>query len=366
MLRIFAESKTTMNPNQKKNLIYTVVLLSVMGGVYLYRAQWPQAAPVPAYTINGTTFGTVPYTIKYQGEGLADYGGEIRELLEAFNQALSTYIPASEISRFNSGMGLAYSSPYFYPVLAKSKEVVAASDGYFDPTVMPLVKAWGFGPGKGNVLSAPEVDSLLQLVGFDKIRFDSDSVSKVLPGVSLDFSAIAKGYAVDLAAGLLAGKGVADLMVEIGGEVVCRGKNPKGSAWVIGIDNPEYQEKGGEVFSARISLTDMALATSGNYRNFYVKDGKKYAHTIDPKTGWPVEHSLLSASVVAPDCMTADAYATAFMAMGTEKSIRLVESLTGIEAMLVYDDGGTVKTYLSPGMEKFLDVPQNQPVTPGP
>ncbi|WP_281614401.1 FAD:protein FMN transferase [Flammeovirga sp. SubArs3] len=339
--------------NRKKNIIYSIILIVFIGLTYLYRSYNP---PVNThFHVRGVTFGVVPYNVKYIDEEGRALDQEIKNVLEDFNQSLSTYIPSSEISRFNSGMSFTYETDFFYPVLEDAKKVYEATNGSFDPTIQPLVKAWGFGPGKTPTIKDDQVDSIKAYVGFDKyITFDKKEVKKSKAGVELDFGAIAKGYAVDVVANLLKAQGIKDFMVEIGGEVVCSGVNEKDTTWKIGIDNPKFKEGTGEAISIIISLDNKALATSGNYRNFYVKDGKKYAHTLDPRTGYPVQHSLLSASVFSSSCMSSDAYATAFMVAGLEEAIKVVESDDDLEAIFIYDDEGTMKNYISKGAEKFI------------
>ncbi len=337
-----------------KNNLYSVVLLAVVGIVFLIRECSTDSTPPAAtgYDIKGTTFGTVPYQIKYLDSQAQNLQTEIQELLNDFNQSLSTYVPDSEISRFNKGDTLYFETDYFYPVLVASQQVFQATGGAFDPSVQPLVRAWGFGPDKQDFRKRSSVptDSLLQFIGFDKIKFDNEKVWKTQAGVELDFGAVAKGYAVDLIAKLLEEKGIFNYMVEIGGEVRCNGTNNSGSAWKIGVNNPEYAEKGGNAASMIIALRNRSLATSGNYRNFYERDGKRYAHTLSPVTGEPVTHSLLSASVVAPNCMLADAYATAFMVLGVEKAKEIAQQ-QGLELVLIYADGEGTATYTSAGVE---------------
>jgi thiamine biosynthesis lipoprotein len=337
-------------PNWNRSAIYPVVLIILMLIVYQYRESKKSEAYIQ---IEGKTMGT-SYHIKYIDERKENHKNAIDSILIEFNNSLSTYIPDSEISRFNQSKSLEIKSPFFYPVLLKSKEVYNSSEGSFDPTIMPIVNAWGFGfKNEGNIDSA-SIDSLLLLIGFDKIDFTNESVSKAQDNMMLDFSAIAKGYGVDVVAEYLERCGVQNYMVEIGGEVRCMGKNDKKSIWLIGIDNPKYNEDG-KSLKATVKLKDMALATSGNYRNFYVRDGVKYAHTINPKTGYPVNHSLLSASVFAKDCMTADAYATAFMVSGKDKAIEISEE-KDLLTYLVYSDtsSGEVATYMSEGLRALI------------
>lgn len=304
-------------------------------------------------TLTGTTMGPIVYNIKYLGD--TNYQVAIDSLLEAFNQSLSTYIPDSEISRFNENDSLAFQSPFFYPILELSKDIHQLTEGAFDPTLGPLINAWGFGPNRNRDPENINIDSLKRLVGFSKIRFDENKIIKEERGMSLDFSAVAKGYAVDLVSQFLEDNDVDDYMVEIGGEVRCSGQNPSGKIWRIGIENPTVAPGEQELFATTV-VENRSLATSGNYRNFYEVDGKKYAHTISPFTGAPVEHSLLSASVFSVSCMAADALATGFMVLGLEKSIEIVENSRDIEAYLIYaDEDGTLQTYSSRGVKTEVE-----------
>ncbi len=274
----------------------------------------------------------------------------VDSLLEQFNQSVNHYLPDSEISRFNRADSLRFTLPYFYAVLQQSAEIVRLTNGAFDPTVAPLVNAWGFGPEGGELPDSVGVDSLLRLVGFDKISFDSERVIKKQPNVQLNFSAVAKGYGVDVVANYLQQHGITNMMVEIGGEVVALGTNRKGEAWRIGIDNPEQPGQ----MNVAVGLVNQAMATSGNYMNYYEQDGQKYAHTIDPRTGYPVQHSVLSASVIANDCMTADAYATAFMVLELEETRAILVQNPTLNAYLIYDDQGTLKTFVTQGIESSI------------
>jgi len=349
---------------RRKNITYSILLLFVVGLIYVYRnyIDVEQDATRDGLTEiyhQGTTMGVVQYNIKFLAEEGTDLQAPIDSLLADFNQSLSTYIPSSEISTFNQQDvdSIGFTSEFFYPVLEASKQVYEKTNGAFDPTVMPLVNAWGFGPNGEPILNEDDensIDSLLDYVGFEKITFTSGKVIKEAAGVQLDFSAIAKGYAVDLVCDLLEERDINNYLVEIGGEMACSGKNVKGDFWLIGIDNPRYLEEGGEVLSAKIKIENRALATSGNYRNYYIKDGKRYAHTISPKTGMPVQHNLLSTSVFAKDCMIADAYATAFMVIGEEAARKIIDSEPGLEAILIYEEEGNLKNYISPSLEKYI------------
>jgi len=362
--------------NRRKNTIYSIVLLSLVAVVYLYRknqatkqaqqqtninqtdtnnANQGKTAPDHTVKVTGTTMGKIVYNVTYLDEKKRDLKPGIDSVLIAFNESLSTYIPDSEISKFNKRTNGLSPTKMFERVFLKSQEIYRTTDGAFDPTISPLINAWGFGfkkAEKGKIA----VDSLLQFVGFDKyLKYSDNKITKSKTGIMLDFSAIAKGYAVDIVGEYLVSEGIKDYAVEIGGEVRCQGKNNAGRTWLFGVKDPQYKEKNRSSAFAAIYLDNKGMATSGNYENFYVKDGKKYAHTIDPKTGYPVEHSLLSASVLANDCMTADAYATAFMVMGLEKAKKILETQTDLEAFLIYADAeGKLQSFTTEGAKKYL------------
>ena len=334
-----------MNKNLRSR-IYLLVLAIAIFVVWQYR----EGQKSKLVLVQGTTMGTIAYNIKYIDPNLRNFKKEIDSLLVDFNQSLSTYISDSEISTFNQTGNVTFNSPYFFEVLNASKEVHKKSDGYFDPTVGPLVDAWGFGDGATLSLDSSQVDSVLQYVGFEKIDFDQTTVSTTTKGLKLNFSAIAKGQAIDVVAEYLMAQNINDFMVEIGGEVRAKGKNDIGETWTIGIEVPDESRVGG-LFDG-VLLENSAMATSGNYRNFKVVNGRKVAHTIDPKTGYPKMITLLSATVVAPSCMYADAYATAAMAMGLEKAKELIESQSDLEGYFIYaDDAGNPQTYVSSGLK---------------
>lgn len=301
--------------------------------------------------VTGTTMGTIVYNIKYLDNDKRNFKPAIDSLLVDFNQALSTYVPDSEISVFNRESVVEFELPYFPDVLKASADVYKKSDGAFDPTIGQLIDAWGFGAKNAIDPDSSQVDSLLQLVGFDKIRFNDQRVITAIDGVKLNFSAIAKGQAIDVVSDFLAHQGVTGYMVEIGGEVRCLGKNKEGEFWRIGIEVPDEQRVGG-LFDA-VRLQNQGMATSGNYRNFRIlEDGRKVAHTIDPRTGYPKMQTLLSATVLAPNCMLADAYATACLAMGLEGARALILGEDSLEAYFIFaDEKGDIQTYVSPGME---------------
>lgn len=283
--------------------------------------------------VQGTT-----YSITYETFDGVIFKDDIESLLAEFDTSLSTYNNLSLITKINNNE-LITTDFYFNTVFNKSKEVYTKTNGAFDLTVAPLVNAWGFGFKNKAEITNAKIDSILAFVGFNKIDLNNSTISKTDPRVSIDVNAIAQGYSVDVVADFLDNKGIANYLVEIGGEVKTKGVNKKRKEWKIGIDKPiDNNNIPGQNLQAIIKLSDKSLATSGNYRKFYERNGIKYSHTIDPNTGYPVMHSLLSATVIAEDCMTADAYATAFMVMGLEKSLDLLKTLPNIEAYLIYSD----------------------------
>lgn len=353
-----------MRSNANKNIIYSIILLLLVVIVYLYRQN--QQVPVEEVpdvssgkmVLSGNTMGTT-FRVVYLDPNEQDFQQSVDSLLLVFNQSLSTYIPDSEISKFNQGDSLVFSLPFFYPVLESSRQIYDLTQGAFDPTVGPLVNLWGFGPGGPQLKDSVNINAILPLVGFDQIEFDERVVKKQRSGMYLDFSAIAKGYGVDVVAQFLQKKGIENLLVEIGGELVARGVNEKGELWKVGVNKPEELGRSDELYSI-IALDNKGMATSGNYRNYYEAEGMKFSHTIDPFTGRPVRHGLLSATVLARDCMTADAIATALMVMGTEKAIALQESQKNFEIFLIFnDEEGQMKSFASEGIKPYLSFIQD-------
>lgn len=323
----------------------------VIAGVVLLRQC--RATGGNAYHRNeGMIFNTI-YHFTY--EAREDYQSQIEAELQRFDASLSPFNPSSIISRFNRNDTAVVADAWFETVFARSKEVWRDTGGAFDPTVSPLINAWGFGFKTGAPVTPETVDSLWHLVGMERMELVDGRLHKDDPRMSLNFSAIAKGYAVDVVASFLREKGVKNFLVEIGGEVAAQGKNARGETWRVGIDTPDEANVAGGEIEAVVMLDDAALATSGNYRNFRVVNGRRVAHTIDPATGYPVQHSLLSATVLAPDCMTADAYATAFMVLGVDKSLEIAARNPGIEAYLIYAvDSLTTSVAMTPGMKQYL------------
>lgn len=309
--------------------------------------------PAPFHTDKGLIFGTM-YQITYQHP--TSLKSEIEAELKRIDGSLSPFNDTAIISRINRNETVVADS-LFTKVFRKSMQVSKETEGAFDITVAPLVNAWGFGFKKGRFPDQQMVDSLLQFVGYEKVQLQENGVvTKSDPRLMLNCSAVAKGYAVDVVADLLQSKGINNLMVDIGGEVVVRGSNPQQKLWRIGINKPvEDSLATNQELQTILELTDVGIATSGNYRNYYLHEGKKYAHTIDPRTGYPVQHTILSSTVVTADCMSADAYATAFMVMGLEEAKEFLKQHPELEVYFIYSQpDGSYGTFCSEGMNKYI------------
>jgi len=319
-------------PLDPKKLILPGLFLALVVGALI----WRRPAPVETMAVHGEIMGTT-WTVRVVGVEPAELDQialMAQSELATIDLLMSTWKPESELSRFNDSVeeGAFPLSEQTAEVLALATDVNAGSGGAFDVTVGPAVAAWGFGAGAAD--EAPTEAELLRLtevVGFQKLRVDGRTVAKANPGVRIDLSAIAKGYAVDRVSEAMLRAGHGDHMVEVGGEVVARGQKGEGSPWVIAVDKPLYE---GREVQARLELRDVALATSGDYRNFIDVDGDKRQHTIDPRTLRPVDHDLASVSVIAPDCASADAWATALMVLGPDKGMAVAERMD-IEALFI-------------------------------
>jgi FAD:protein FMN transferase len=297
--------------------------------------------------IEGNAQGTT-YHITYLSKENTDHQKAIDSILQDIDSSMSTYLPVSVISRINKNDSHVMVDPYFIDVFHKSMEVSEKTGGLFDVTVGPLVNAWGFGFTKKENVDSSMIDSLLVFVGYKMIQLKGNRIVKEKPGIKLDFNAIAQGYTVDVLAAYLESKGIHDYLIELGGELKAKGKK-NGEDWKVGIDKPDEKATTERKLEAIILLNNKAMATSGNYRKFYEEGGQKFSHIIDPRTGYPAKQNLLSATVIADDGITADAYATAFMIMGLERSKQfLIENKDlNLEVYFIYDENGTSKTYAS-------------------
>jgi thiamine biosynthesis lipoprotein len=295
--------------------------------------------------LQGPVFGTT-YNIIYY-DVATNFNTEIQVLFDQVNQSMSTYIPTSDISRINKGETGIKVDDYFQEVFSKSAKIFKETDGYFDPTVGNLVNAWGFGPEKPlNDLDSVKVKELMTYVGFDKVAIENGEIVKQYPEIYFDFNAVAKGFGIDVIARFLESKGVKNYLVEIGGEIRTRGEKPENKSWTVQIESPNTD--GTRSAYDVLPLKDKSMASSGNYRKFRITEsGEKYVHTINPKTGYAKESNLLAATVIAEmDCANVDAYATAFMAMGLEKTQTFLSSKPELKVILIYvDEKGALKEY---------------------
>ena len=339
----------------KIHLINILFLLSLLA------CKQDQKVEVLKESFNGQTMGTY-YSIKLPGNTSISQT-EIDDLLYEFNMQLSTYIDSSFISRVNDPLIRVKTSDklenqWFFDMVDYARELHDLSDGDFDPTVMPLVNYWGFGPSrKQDGYQQEDIDSILQFIGFDKILIkeneDSKMVIKSDRSVSLDFSAIAKGYGVDLIAELIESKELNNYLVEIGGETRSKGHKPENQPWTLGINKPAIDADLDEILMI-VTPGNKSMASSGNYRNYYQKDGQIFAHTIDPKSGMAIGSDLLGISVITAECWKADAIATTCMVKGLEESKSWIETLSGVEACFFYAQSDSIAFDMSSQFNKYI------------
>ena len=317
---------------------YPFLAFLIIGTIIILSQSKPAKAEYR--TAQGLVFGT-RYNVTYLYN--ADLQPDIEQTLALVDSALSMFNPESTISAVNAAESIQVTDTMFLKVYRRAMEISRLTDGAFDITVAPAVNAWGFGFKHAENIRQATIDSLLEITGYSRIHEQNGLITKDDPRIMLDCSAIAKGFGSDMVAAMFRSKGINDFMVEIGGEIVVSGNNPKGNLWGIGISKPVDDSLSVNTeLQTVVRVTDIAMATSGNYRNFYVKDGRKYAHTIDPHTCTPVSHSLLSVTVFAQDCATADALATSMMVMGLDSAQALCSRHPEIEAYFIFEgaDGG--------------------------
>lgn len=301
----------------------------------------------------GTAQGTY-YAITYYDSLDRDFGADIDQVLKDFDQSCSNYQPESVISKVNRNEDVVLDD-LFIGNFELAQQVAQETQGDFDITVRPLVELWGFGIQNQREVIQSDVENVLSYIGYDKIRIVDGKIEKNDPRIMLDFNAVAQGYSVDVMTQFFDSKGVKYFLVDIGGELYARNAKPDGTHWKVGVEQPADSAQYGENLSAVISLENCGMATSGNYRKYYIRDGVKYAHTISPHTGYPVQHTLLSATVVAPNAALADAYATAFMVMGIVKAKLLLATHPNLDAYLIYSDSlGQFKTFSTPALKAVL------------
>jgi FAD:protein FMN transferase len=302
----------------------------------------------------GETQGTY-YSITYYADDSIAIQPAIDSLLHRFDSTASTYKPNSIISRLNNNDTSVRADEMFSTIFRKAMEVSEMTGGAFDITVGPLVNAWGFGLSNRLKMDQHIVDSLIPLVGYQKVRLENGKLIKADTRIRIDYNAIAQGYAVDVVAAFLGSKGIESYLVDIGGEVLAHGTKPGEEKWNVAIEMPTKNADDERTIQAVVLLEDMAISTSGSYRKFYEENGIRFSHTIDPSNGYPVKHTLLSVSVLARDCMTADAYATAFMVMGLEKGKEFLKIHPNLEVYFIFTaPDGSMKTFYTKGFEKLL------------
>ncbi|MFZ9503424.1 MAG: FAD:protein FMN transferase [Cyclobacteriaceae bacterium] len=334
--------------NRGKNIIYSLLLIAAVLVVMLYR----KGKAIEPIRLEGKTMGTSYHVTYFDGKN-RNFQKAVDSLLILVNKSISTWDSTAEISVFNrSKRGIGFSLPYFKKPLKVSRDVYQGSSGAYDPTVMPLVNAWGFGPRKITSPDTTEIEEVKKFIGFEKITFDSDSLLKSDPRVQLDFSAIGQGYGADVITDFLKSQGISNMLVEVGGEGMAVGINLQTKeSWTLGLVDPQGPEK----FIGYIRLENKSFSTSGNYFNYREINGIRYAHTIDPKSGYPVAHQIMSASVFAENCTLADAWATAFMSMGHEKAIEVLKAHPELEACLIWSVPGGAERYVTPGIAAQIE-----------
>lgn len=327
--------------------------LALFGSV-LYSCQTAKT-PKPV-KFGGEAQGTY-YEITYFDNDFRNFQVHVDSLLHRFDSSASTYMPTSIISLVNNNDPNVRTDSIFNKIFRRSMEISADTDGAFDITVGPLVNAWGFGFTSRIKVDQHVIDSLLPLVNYKGVHVNGTRVIKDKPGIRLDYNAIAQGYSVDEIGRFLQSKGIENYLVDVGGEVLARGEKPGGTSWSVGVEKPAADAGDSRTLKAVVNLKDRALSTSGNYRKYYEENGMRYSHTIDPNTGYPVKHSLLSTSVIASDCITADGYSTAFMVMGLERSKAFLSNHPELQVYFIYSGPkGEMLTYISPGFKEIIET----------
>ena len=330
-------------PNLTRKSRFWLYCFVVLAMTFIACARQPQKV-----MLQGLAQGSY-YSIIYFDRGGRDFQREVDSIFHAVDMSVNLWVDSSVICKVNRNENVILDN-IFIDNFNISQKAAELSGGYFDPTIAPLVAAWGFGAenGKWN-------DSLLELVDYQKIRIENGRVVKANPAMRLDFNAIAQGYTSDLIGTFLESKGVTNYIVDVGGEIMARGCKPDGKLWVVGIEKPAANWDSERVIQQRVELSDKGIVTSGSYRKYVERDGKRYSHCIDPNTGYPVEHQLLSATVIAETSVWADALASICMVMGLDRSLELINSLDGVEAYYIFvNDQGELDTFATDGF-KLMD-----------
>ena len=293
------------------------------------------------------------YALTYYDEQNRNFQREIDSIFHAVDMSVNLWLDSSIISKVNRNEEVALDS-IFIDNFNIAQEASRLSDGYFDPTISPIVAAWGFSYKSGDSLTPQLIDSLRQLVDYRNIRIENGKVVKENPAMTLDFNAIAQGYTSDLIARFLESRGVKIFLVDTGGEIMARGEKPDGKPWIVGIERPAENMDSERIVQTRIALRDKGLVTSGSTRKYVERNGKRYSHCINPKTGYPVEHQLLSVTVMAENSVWADALASICMVMGKERSLPLIQGMEGVEAYYIFvNDKNELETFATEGFKVF-------------
>ena len=294
------------------------------------------------------------YAITYYDEQGRNFQQEIDSIFHAVDVSVNLWVDTSVISKVNRNEEVKLDS-IFVDNFRIAQEAASLSDGYFDPTISPIVAAWGFSYKHGDTITPQLIDSLKQLVDYRNIRIEEGKVVKANPAMTLDFNAIAQGYTSDLIASFLDSRGIKNYLVDTGGEIMARGEKPNDQPWIVGIEKPADNWDSEQVVHTRIALRDKGLVTSGSTRKYVERNGKRYSHCINPKTGYPVEHQLLSATVLAENSVWADALASICMVMGLEKSLETINALDGVEAYYIFaNEKNELETYTTEGFKMSL------------
>ena len=318
------------------------ILLGIIG---LLASCNPQPKKI---TLQGEAQGSY-YAITYFDEQERNFQHEIDSIFHAVDVSVNLWVDTSVISKVNRNEDVTLDS-IFVDNFRIAQEAAALSDGYFDPTISPIVAAWGFSYKHGDSITPQLIDSLKQLVNYHNIRIENGKVIKTNPAMALDFNAIAQGYTSDLIASFLDSRGIKNYLVDTGGEIMARGGKPNGQPWIVGIEKPAENWDSEQVVHTRVAIRDKGLVTSGSTRKYVERNGKRYSHCINPRTGYPVEHQVLSVTVMANSSVWADALASICMVMGMEPSLELIKTMEDVEAYYIYvNDKGDLETFATEG-----------------
>ena len=294
------------------------------------------------------------YAVTYYDEQGRNFQHEIDSIFHAVDMSVNLWVDSSVISKVNRNEEVVLDQ-IFIDNFNIAQEAAKLSDGYFDPTVSPIVAAWGFSYKVGDSITPQLIDSLKQWVDYRKVRIENGKVIKESPNMTLDFNAIAQGYTSDLIAAFLESRGIKSYLVDTGGEIMAKGEKTNGKPWIVGIEKPAENKDSEQVVQTRIALRDKGLVTSGSTRKYVERNGKRYSHSINPKTGYPVEHNVLSVTVLAENSVWADALASICMVMGLEQSLPLIESLDGVEAYYIYsNEQNELETFATEGFKTLI------------